>query len=105
MVEDLVGRLGLSNVTLLQGVFPEDTASQVTAEALRLVHVDVDVYQSAKDVFDWAWPRLTNGGIAVFDDYGFPACPGVTRFVDELRELPDRLVLHNLNGHGIVVKR
>ncbi len=105
MVEALVGRLGLSNVRLLQGIFPEDTASQVTVEALRLVHVDVDVYQSAKDVFDWAWPRLTSGGIAVFDDYGFPACPGVTRFVDELRELPDRLVLHNLNGHGIVVKR
>jgi O-methyltransferase len=43
--------------------------------------------------------------VAVFDDYGFPACPGVTRFVDEQRCRKDRLVLHNLNGHGIVVKR
>lgn len=104
-VEALVRQMGLTNVTLLQGIFPEDSASHVTTEALRLVHVDVDVYQSAKDVFDWAWPRLTSGGIAVFDDYGFPACPGVTRFVDGLRGLSDRLVLHNLNGHGIVVKR
>lgn len=30
---------------------------------------------------------------------------GVTRFVDEQRYRPDRLVLHNLNGHAIVVKR
>ena len=40
-------------------------------------HIDVDVYQSAKDVLDWAWPRLSPGGVVVFDDYGFPACPGV----------------------------
>jgi O-methyltransferase len=104
-VEALVGRLGLTNVALLQGIFPEDTGSEVTAETLRLVHVDVDVYQSAKDAFEWAWPRLASGGIAVFDDYGFPACPGVTRLVDEQRQRSDRLVLHNLNGHGIVVKR
>jgi O-methyltransferase len=105
IVEALVARMGLGNVELLQGIFPEDTAAQVTAGTFRLVHVDVDVYRSAKDVFDWAWPRLSSGGIAVFDDYGFPACPGVTRFVDEQRRLSDRLVLHNLNGHGIVVKR
>jgi O-methyltransferase len=105
IVEALVGRMGLRNVTLLQGIFPEDTADQVTADQLRLVHVDVDVYQSAKDVFEWAWPRLPAGGVAVFDDYGFPACPGVTQFVDEQRGMSDRLVLHNLNGHGIVVKR
>ena len=105
IVESLVARMGLTNIVLLHGVFPEETGHRITAESLRLVHVDVDVYQSAKDVFDWAWPRLTSGGIAVFDDYGFPACPGVTRLVDEFRELPDRLVLHNLNGHGIVVKR
>ena len=105
IVEALVQRMGLRNVALLQGIFPEDTADQVTADQLRLVHVDVDVYQSAKDVFEWAWPRLPSGGVAVFDDYGFPACPGVTQFVDEQRDMADRLVLHNLNGHGIVLKR
>jgi O-methyltransferase len=105
IVEALVGRMGLTNVELLKGIFPDDTGDRVTADALRLVHVDVDVYQSAKDVFDWAWPRLSSGGVAVFDDYGFPACPGVTRFVDEQRGLADRLVVHNLNGHGIVIKR
>jgi O-methyltransferase len=41
----------------------------------------------------------------VFDDYGFPATPGIAQFVDEQRGLPDRLVVHNLNGHAIVVKR
>jgi O-methyltransferase len=51
------------------------------------------------------WPRLSPGGVVVFDDYGFSACPGVTKLVDEQRMRDDRLVLHNLNGHGILVKR
>ncbi len=70
---------GLSNVELLQGVFPDDTGERIADRTFRLCHVDVDVYQSAKDVFDWVWPRLSPGGVAVFDDYGFPACPGVTQ--------------------------
>jgi O-methyltransferase len=92
-------------VQLLQGIFPDDTAHVVGERALRLCHIDVDVYQSAKDVFAWAWPRMSPGGVVVFDDYGCAATPGVTQFVNEQRSLTDRLVVHNLNGHGIVVKR
>lgn len=105
IVEALLARLRLDNVVLLQGVFPDDTGEEIADQTLRLCHIDVDVYQSTKDVFDWAWPRLASGGVAVFDDYGFAACPGVTKFVDEQRGRDDRLVMHNLNGHGIVVKQ
>jgi O-methyltransferase len=105
MVRALLGRLGVQHAELLQGVFPDDTGSRVTADAFRLVHIDVDVYESAADTFDWAWPRVSAGGVVVFDDYGWPATPGVARFVDEQRGQPDRLVLHNLNGHGLIVKR
>jgi O-methyltransferase len=104
-VERLVADLELANVELLEGVFPEETGMRIPDETVRLCHCDVDVYRSARDVFDWVWPRLASGGVVVFDDYGFPACPGVTKLVDEQRMRADRLVLHNLNGHGIVVKR
>ena len=53
----------------------------------------------------WVWPRLVPGGIVVFDDFGFYSCVGITRFVNEERSKPDRIVIHNLNGHGIVIKR
>lgn len=105
IVERLVARLAPGNAELLQGIFPDETGSAVAHRHFRLCHIDVDVYRSAADVFEWAWPRLSAGGVVVFDDYGFPACPGVTKFVDEQRGHGDRLVLHNLNGHGIVVKR
>jgi O-methyltransferase len=105
IVERLVTRMGLSNVELLQGVFPEDTGERISDRNFRLCHCDVDVYESAKGVLEWVWPRLAPGGVVVFDDYGFPACPGVTKLVDEQRMREDRLVLHNLNGHGLIVKR
>jgi O-methyltransferase len=105
IVERLVTRMGLSNVELLQGVFPEDTGERISDRNVRLCHCDVDVYESAKGVLEWVWPRLAPGGVVVFDDYGFPACPGVTKLVDEQRMREDRLVLHNLNGHGLIVKR
>jgi O-methyltransferase len=105
MVAQLAQRLGLQNVELLHGVFPEETGDRIADRTFRLCHCDVDVYRSAKDVLEWVWPRLSPGGIVAFDDYGFPACPGVTKLVDEQRMLDDRLVLHNLNGHGLVIKR
>lgn len=105
IVEQLVDDLGLGNVVCLPGIFPDETADGVVDDQVRLCHIDVDVYQSAKDVLEWVWPRLSTNGVVVFDDYGFPACPGVTQLVNEQRMREDRLVLHNLNGHGLVVKR
>jgi O-methyltransferase len=105
-VRSLVERMALPDVELLQGIFPDDTAEQISSDAaVRLCHIDVDVYKGASDVFDWVWERLSPGGVVVFDDYGGPATVGVGRFVDEQRRQPDRLVFHNLNGHGIIVKR
>lgn len=105
-VRALVDRLQIPGVELLQGIFPDDTGPRVAADQpVRLCHIDVDVYKGASDVFDWVWERLSPGGVIVFDDYGGPATVGVGRFVDEQRMKPDRFVLHNLNGHGIIVKR
>ena len=105
IVEKLLATMGLDRVECLQGIFPDDTGDKVADQTFRLCHIDVDVYQSAKDVLDWVWPRLSPEGMVVFDDYGFPACPGITQFVDEQRMQADRLVLHNINGHGLIVKR
>jgi len=106
IVEQLVRRMDLADrVQLLEGIFPDATGAAAEDHAFRLVHIDVDVYQSAFDVFEWAWPRLSAGGVVVFDDYGCPATPGIPRFVDEQRGLADRLVVHNLNGHALIVKR
>jgi len=103
-VAALLSRNEIINYRILKGVFPDDTAAQVPEGPIRFCHIDVDVYESAKDIFLWVWPRMPEGGIVVFDDYGFQGCEGVTRFVNELNGRPDAISMHNLNGHAVLVK-
>ena len=97
-------KMNLSNVDILKGVFPDDTGHVVANMEFRLCHIDVDVYQSAKDIVSWIWKRMVPGGIIIYDDYGFEGCNGIAEYVEEQTEYDDRLVMHNLNGHAIVVK-
>lgn len=105
IVDDLIHKkLKLENVKILKGIFPDETKELIKDEKFRFCHIDVDVYNSAKDIVDWIWDKLSIGGIIVYDDYGFEESVGITKFVDEEREKPDRIVVHNLNGHGLVIK-
>ncbi len=103
-VEALSRELDLDNLRILQGIFPEDTADQISDRQFRLCHIDVDVYQSGKDVLAWVWPRLAVGGVVVFDDFGFPSTTGITKLVHEFEDLPDRVCVQNLNGHAVFIK-
>ena len=105
VVLDLILRsVGIARVQILDGIFPDETGHGLRERSFRFCHIDVDVYDSAKDIMNWIWPRLVPGGMVVFDDYGFHSCVGITRLVNEERALHDRLVIHNLNGHAIIVK-
>ena len=104
IVKELALNLGLENIELLQGIFPEDTADKVADRKFCLCHIDVDVYQSALDVLNWVWPRLAVGGVVVYDDYGFKTCDGITRLVNERIPKVGALTIHNLNGHALTIK-
>jgi O-methyltransferase len=104
IVTDLANRLGLDNIKILRGIFPEQTGPIVADASFRLCHIDVDVYESGREILAWVWPRLLHGGMVVFDDYGFLSTGGITRLVNEERLKTDRLMLHNLNGHAVFVK-
>jgi len=103
-VRELIRALELDRVRILEGVFPDDTSHLIGDRAFRFCHIDVDVYDSAKDILTWVWPRLIPGGMVIYDDYGFHSCVGITRLVNEERLKPDRLVIHNLNGHAVMIK-
>lgn len=104
IVLQLLGGFNLDNAVLLKGIFPDATAASIADRKFRFCHIDVDVYQSAQDILAWIWNRLCVGGVVVYDDYGFKGCDGITKHVDAQRRLPNRVVVHNLNGHAIVVK-
>jgi O-methyltransferase len=71
---------------------------------LRLIHLDVNSHESTQDYDECLWKHLVVGGIVVYDDYGWKSCPGVAAYVDSQKDMIDRLVMYNLNGHGVVVK-
>jgi O-methyltransferase len=103
-VRNLLATLGIDNFTILQGVFPEDTAQLISNHSFRLCHIDVDTYKSAEDILTWVWPRLRVGGAVVFSDYGYPRIKGITKLVQERRMQRDSIFIHNLNGNGIMLK-
>ncbi len=105
VVQDLAKRLDV-HVEILEGIFPDDTAERVEDRRFRFAHIDVDVYDSAKQVWEWVWPRLNVGGVVVWDDYGSFECEGVVTLGRELfdRASPAVRLFHNVNGHLLLVK-
>lgn len=105
LVQGLADREGVE-VELLAGVFPDATGHLIEDRRLRLVHIDVDVYTSARETLEWAWSRLNMGGVVVWDDYGSFECEGVATLGRQLftaQPAGGRLV-HNLNGHLLLFK-
>jgi O-methyltransferase len=104
IVQNLLSIVDAKNTKILKGIFPEETSVFIPGP-ISLLHIDVDVYKSAKDILSWAFPRLSQGSIVVFDDYGFDRCSGITRFVNEYDLLSTFCFLYNLNGHAVLIKR
>lgn len=100
----LLRQLNLTNAAIVTGVFPDDTGPELAARRFALCHIDVDVYASARAVFEWVTPRMSQYGLVVFDDYGFRGCEGITRLVNELASSADFFTYFNLNGHAVMLK-
>lgn len=67
---------------IYQGWIPEVLAP-VKNDEFSLVHIDVDLYEPTLSCCEFFYPKLQNGGIIVFDDYGYPDCAGATAAVNE----------------------
>lgn len=104
-VREIAGRLGVTNLKVLTGIFPEETGAAVADRRFKFAHIDVDVHDGVRDSFFWLLPRLVPGAIVVFDDYGSATTDGVRTFIDELHGHPEVAVVRNLNGQAVAVHR
>lgn len=96
----------IDNYYISKGIFPEDVKNEYENKIFRFAHVDVDVYESAKDIVTFVWPRIISGGVMIFDDYGAMTTSGITDLINELKEyLADGIFMANMNGHGIFIKK
>ncbi len=86
-IKHIVRRSGINNafieanIHLVPGFFP-DTFMHFNDD-IALLHVDVDLYQSYKDVLRVLEPRVVKGGYILFDEYKTPAWPGATKAIEE----------------------
>jgi O-methyltransferase len=103
-VLELIQLLDVGDVRIRKGIFPDNFLDEMRNSIFSFVHIDVDVSRSAKDIMSFAWPRLSVGGIVVFDDFGFDTCDGIAKLIADYRGNSDKIILHNLNGHAVLVK-
>jgi len=82
-----------------------DTFRGLENRRIAFAHVDVDLYRSVLDCCEFIYPRMSTGGIFVFDDYGFPTCPGARKAVEEFFALcPEKPIVFS-TGQAVVIKR
>lgn len=91
------------HVRLHRGWIP-NTFSGLDSLRIAFAHIDVDQYQAALDCLLFLYPRLVPGGIMVFDDYGFPACRGERKAVDEFFAGDLAEVIPLPTGQALVIK-
>lgn len=102
----LTNTVKVSNYKILKGIFPEDTGPNIDGKLFSFVYLDLDVYLSTRDAFNYVWSQVSKGGIVAFDDYGMiSACQGISKFVNEIRGDEDKIFIQNLNGQAYIIKR
>lgn len=70
------------NVKLVKGFFNE-SLKKYDGAPIAILHVDVDLYQSYKDVLETLYPKVVSGGVVLFDEYKSPKWPGATKAIDD----------------------
>jgi O-methyltransferase len=89
--------------TLYQGWIPS-RFPEVQDKRFAFLHIDVDLYQPTFDAIEFFYPRLSEGGVILCDDYGSSLCPGATRAIDEyLSDKPEKM-LYITGGSGFMIK-
>lgn len=71
---------------------------------IAFAHIDVDLYQSVKDCCEYIYPRMTKGGVMVFDDYGHYTTMGAREAVDEFFKNKPENPIPVINGQAFVFK-
>ncbi len=94
---------GHSNINIVSGLIPQ-TLELVKDRAFSFVHIDLDIYSAITSACNFFYPKLQPGGIMLFDDYGYPSCPGARAAVDEFFSGKPETIMASLTGQCSIRK-
>jgi O-methyltransferase len=100
-VRNLLG--AAAGVAIHSGRF-EETAAAVGQERFCFAHIDADLHSSVLFASDFVFPRLSRGGVIVYDDYGFRTCAGAKAAVDEYFAEVTPRPIYLVTGQCVVIK-
>jgi hypothetical protein len=66
-----------------------------------LIHFDCDLYEPTKAALEALWPRLSRGGVMLFDEYAIHNWPGETKAVDEFFEDKKHIQIKTLPWNNV----
>ncbi len=72
-----------ARVHVIEGTIPQ-SLQHVCAQKIAFAHIDVNLYKPTLAATRFCLERMPNGGIIVFDDYGWPATYGARMAIDEV---------------------
>lgn len=91
------------NVTLVRGAVP-DTLDKLTCDAVSYAHIDMNVAYPECEALKFVWPKLVDGGVIVFDDYGWNGHREQRLGLDSVVKQFGELILELPTGQGLLVK-
>lgn len=101
-IQAAVDKAGLKNLHLVKGMF-QDTAPTLLPQvgAIRLAHIDCDIYSAVRYSYDVSKPYMVAGGYYVFDDATVSSCIGATEAVESCVIARDGLLSEQIYPHFV----
>jgi len=100
-VRAFLGAFG--DVRTYAGLFPE-TAAPIAGRRFAMAYIDVDIYESTVACLEFFYPRMSGGGVMLFDDYKSPKCPGVAEAIDAFFADKREHVVHTTVHQAMVIR-
>ena len=91
------------HVRVIKGIVP-DTLSEVTAEKIAYLSIDMNCAVPEIATAEYFWPKLVPGAVIVLDDYGFAGYEEQKDAFNQFAERKNTTILPLPTGQGIIIK-
>lgn len=90
-------------IKIIEGFVP-NTFNQIKSKKFCFAHIDMNASYPEKKALEYIYPRLKDGGVIIFDDYGHAGHEEQRVVLDEVVKKFDRVIICLPTGQGLLIK-